>query len=80
MYPENESLTPYLDSLSPVLGKMSPDKNQDLGTKTIVSGDSGDTGDKLNYIWKARMTKSIIAVVVALIIVVLIAQHPQIQE
>ena len=47
---DNESLSPYLDSLSPVLGKVSPEENQDLSTKTMVSGDSGDSGDNFNIL------------------------------
>ena len=48
--PENENLSPYLDSLSPVMNELSPAIKQDLSTISLYSGDTGYSGDKLNYI------------------------------
>ncbi len=47
-------ITPENEGLSPVLNELSPEENPDLSTKTIVSGDNGDTGDKLNYIMEGQ--------------------------
>ena len=44
--PENENLSPYLDSLSPVSNELSPEDIQNLSTKSNDSGDAGHTGDK----------------------------------
>jgi hypothetical protein len=41
--PENENLSSYLDSLSPVSNKLSPEENQDLSIKSYNSGDIGYT-------------------------------------
>ena len=52
--PENESLSPYFDGLSPVSNKLSPEENDDLSKKSNISGDTGHTGDKLDYIVEDR--------------------------
>jgi len=48
--PDNEDLTPYLDSLSPVSSVVSPEIIQELSTNFNDSGDSGDSGDKSTYV------------------------------
>ena len=54
MSPENESLSPYLDGLSPVSKELSPEENQDLRIKTLNSGETGYTGDKIDYIMEEK--------------------------
>jgi hypothetical protein len=42
MSPENESLSPYFDSLTPVSNELYPEEKDDLSTKFYNSGYTGD--------------------------------------
>ena len=46
MTPATESLSLYLDGLSPALQELSPAETEDLSTDSAETGDSGHTGDK----------------------------------
>ena len=48
MSPDNESLSSYFDSLSPVSNSLSPEANPDFSTNSDDSGNTGHTGDKLD--------------------------------
>lgn len=63
MSPKNESLTPYLEEMSPVNGSLSPEENSDLSTKSNISGDNGDTGDISNILEEDRDDKGNIRLV-----------------
>lgn len=54
MSPENESLSRYFDSLSPVSDKLSLDKNEELSIKPDDSGDTGYSGDKIGCIMEVK--------------------------
>ena len=44
MSPENESLTPYLEEMSPEEDNMNPDNRDEIGGRSIKIGDNGDIG------------------------------------
>ncbi len=49
MSPENESLTPYLEKISPENNSSTPEQNFNLSTKANTSRDTGYNGEFSTY-------------------------------